>query len=212
MKWKLKHFMEINNYPKIIKEQVEIVSKILKEQFDFLSDLGYQFNEIKNKTEGNTVKYITLWVFINKSINQSVVFYYQPLDVDNKYVNLITVKLYKPSTTIYENLLEFDYFLSDRYPRLDLKKLNFPMKNNQSSFKDNFELSISNYAVLLQTVGLNLLTQKEWANNLKFDYGLLDNFLYDENIEKEIYEDVPSENIYTLDELLKKIEGLEGEE
>ncbi len=81
------------SFPKEIKPKVEVFVNAAKYHFDFLKDYNYNIEKIGIATK-YVVDYITEVVYQNDALDRKLVIHYEPIDIDNDVVDLVSIYIY----------------------------------------------------------------------------------------------------------------------
>lgn len=177
MKWKRQSYMVINKVPSKLKAKVASFLSSIDKHMVFLKDFGYNLQDIKIATE-YAVDYVIEVIYRNEKLNRIMVIHYEPIDIDENTVDLLTLHFYNDKFMLDKNKLEFDKYLKKYIPEVDLQSLNYPNKNNRPTFEENIDISVSGYSYYLKESANDILIGMEWEDGLTFDWSSAEDVLY----------------------------------
>lgn len=176
MKWKKALFMVVNKVPKEIQPKVKAFLGSVEKYFSFLKDYNYVFNEAKIATE-YVVDNIIEVSYKNEKLDRLIVINYEPNDIDNNVVDLVTVSLFS-DIRLRNKELVLKKYLKKYKSDLEIEHLTYPSQNGKRSFEENMKTSISGYAYFLKDIGINLVKGTEWEDGLIYDWSAAEDILY----------------------------------
>ena len=176
MKWKNSRSMVLNKVSNDNRDKAKVFLNVVEKQFSFLKNYGYKFKEAKVATE-YVVNDIVEVHYQNDELKRLIIIHYEPIDIDNKEIDLISISLFNGVTNLDKELVLKKY-LKKYKSTLEIEHLTYPIKNNKSSFRENMKTSISGYAYFLKDVGENLIKGKEWEDGLIYDWSSAEDILY----------------------------------
>ncbi len=168
--------MDLNKISKKIRLKVKMFLSSVEASFSYLNEYNYKVKTVSIATEYVVDNIINVF-YENKELNRKILIQYQPYDIDEEIVDLISVTIYKGVGMNFQEL-DFDIYLEKYKPDLDIEKLSSPMKNSNYTFKENIKTSIAGYAYYLKDIGLNLINGVEWEEGLVLDWSSAESMLY----------------------------------
>lgn len=177
MKWKNLQSMVLNKVPKDIKPKVKVFLKAVDKHFSFLLEKGYVIKKIEKSERYSVANNIIEVFYKNEKLDRLVIVHYDPGLSSEERKDFIDVSIYK-GEDLHFGQLKFDMYLEKYLSATDFDSLNYPRKNNKSSFKENMETSITGYSYFLKDVGENIIDGKEWEDGLRFDWSSAEDILY----------------------------------
>ncbi len=155
------HLQDNSNYPKEIRPKVEVFVNAVKHHFGFLIDHGYRINKIGLATQ-YVVDHITEIIYQNDAINRKIVIQYQPINVRNENIDLISVFIFNTSLESYKGELRLTNYIEKHKLNMDIDHLYYPNKHGKGSFKENMEAGISNCASIVKEIWMDFINGSKW--------------------------------------------------
>ncbi|HET6243767.1 MAG: hypothetical protein H0V01_05560 [Bacteroidetes bacterium] len=169
---------EIKNLPKDIGQKILIVVKNTKSIFQPLKSYDYVLEKIEFD-KSLVIKYALNIIYSNHSANRKIIIHYEPIDIENKSIDMLTLHIIKMNDS--EKEIEFYRFLKKCDIQIDLDTLLYINHDKSWSFKENTKVVLKLNLLYLTTLAENIITGKKWEEGLKFKW--------DEQLEKMIYEE-----------------------
>lgn len=170
--------MVLNKIPKELQPKVTAFLEAVDVHFSFLTDYGYKIKEEKIATQ-YAVKNIIEVLYKNEELDRIVIVHYEPNNIENNPVNLISISLFN-GIKLLNKELELELYIKKYKPELDIEHLTYLSKNNKATFEENMQTSIAGFAYFLQDTGINLINGSEWEDGLIYDWSSAEKLLYEE--------------------------------
>ncbi len=166
-----------------IEARRRVVQELVESTFSPLKNMGYEYVGTSDDTTV-VVKHVMESVFTNTKVDRKVVMTYEPIDVERKDVDFLSLEIYKLSSK-REHIYVPEYLSQLEQVDANMEYLKYINRGKEGTFRQKASVSINLYWMYLMEFCKDILEGNAWHDGMGLEMTEdMWNVLYDK--QKEI--------------------------